>query len=97
MFQRLAREENVQVIVVGSAGYSRFHERMNPQMLSTTERFRREHRTAAKEFHFDWVDFDELLGGRGAKERYFMADGVHTDERAQRLVADAIIPPIARN
>ncbi len=81
---------------ISSAGFTLFHERMNPKMVAITGRFKREHRMAAKELHFDWVDFDGLLGGRGAKEPYFMPDGVHTDEHAQRLVADAMIPLIAR-
>ena len=96
VFQRLAREEEIQVIVVSSAGFSLYHERMNPRMKAITARFAVEHRRAAEEHRFDWLAFDELLGGRGAKEPYFLTDGVHTDEAGQRLVADAVIPLIVR-
>ena len=96
VFQRLARDESVHTIVLGGAGYALHHERMNPRMKSVTERFDAELRSAAEDHHFDWVSHAGVMGGRGAKERFIMSDGIHTDEAGQRLVADAVIPLIVR-
>ncbi|MEP7215609.1 MAG: hypothetical protein ABI782_05100 [Anaerolineaceae bacterium] len=94
VFQRLAREEDVQTIVLGGAGYTLHHERMNPGMRVITERFDAELLSAAQGHHFDWVSHAGVMGGRGTKERFFMSDGIHTDEAGQRLVADSMMPLI---
>ncbi len=96
VFQRLAREENMQTIVLGGAGYSRHHQTMNRGMAAIIARFDMELGSAAEEHHFDWVSHTGVMGGHDAKERLYLADGVHTDETAQRLAAEAMLSVIAQ-
>ncbi len=96
VIQRLAREESVQTIVFGGKGYTRYHETMNPKMRAIHDLFEAEIGRMAEAHHFDWVFHEALLGGPDAKDQFFLPDGVHCNERSHRLVADAIIPLIAR-
>ena len=91
---RLAREENVQTIVFGGKGYTRYHETMNPRMRAITDRFSVEVKQMAEDHRFDWLFHEALLGGPDARDRFFLPDGVHTNVRSHRLVADAMMPLI---
>ena len=94
IFQRLAREEDVQLIGLGGAGYTAYHERNYPRMREIVDLFAAELAAAAREHHIDWLVHEDLMGGPGVKEAFYMPDGVHTNEAAQRLVAEAMLPII---
>lgn len=96
VMRRLAREEDVHVTIAGGVGFSRFHERMNPGMRGATQMFAARLEEMALRHQFDWVSHEEVLGGRTLKEAFYLPDGVHTTEAAQRMLADAIRPLIER-
>jgi len=90
----LARAENVQTIVLGGVGYDVKHQRLNPSLNATQDQANLVFERMTREHRMDFLIHEQILGGRLAKERYYFADGVHTDERANRLAADAMLPLI---
>lgn len=88
----LAKSENLQTVVLGGAGYTRQHQRLNPLLLDLQAAATREFKRLAEHHHFDWLVHEVIMGGIEAKERFYFADGVHTNEESQRLVADAVTP-----
>jgi hypothetical protein len=93
-FDVLARAENVHTIILAGAGYTAEQTVLNPGWPKLQARIHGQLESAARSHHFDWLVHEELLGGRSAKETYYHADGVHTDERSNLLVAQALLPLI---
>lgn len=90
----LARHEDVRTIVLGGAGFTGEIPRLNPGIGSALAEMQVQLRESALRYRFDWLDHEELLGGATAKLPFFHRDGMHTDERSQQLVAEAIAPLI---
>ncbi len=88
----LARAENVETIVLSGPGYTMQHAALNPKMLELQAKATVELKRSAERHHFAWESHEALMGGVGAKDRYFLADGVHTGVEAHRVVAEAIGP-----
>lgn len=86
----LARHEDVWTIVLGGAGFTGEIPRLNPGIEVVLEDVQVRLRESALRYRFDWLDHEELLGGGTAKLPFFHPDGMHTDERSQRLVTEAI-------
>ena len=86
----LARAEDVETIILGGAGYTLQHQRMNPRLNELQDRSTDEFRRMAERHRFGFVSHEALLGGRERKERFYQQDGVHTGEESNRLVAEAI-------
>lgn len=86
----LARAEDVETIILGGAGYTLQHQRMNPRLNELQDRSTEEFRRMAERHRFGFVSHEALLGGRSRKEPYYLRDGVHTGVESNRLVADAI-------
>ncbi len=95
-FDVLARAENVHAIVLGGAGYSPAVENESPGWGGLQGEITGRLKLAALEHHFDWLVHEELLGGPEDKLAYFHPDGIHTDERSQQMVAEALLPLITR-
>ncbi|MBK9546645.1 MAG: hypothetical protein IPO51_12540 [Dehalococcoidia bacterium] len=93
-FSVLARAENVHTIVLGGASYTRQLAHLNPRLYETQAEVGRTLRAAALERHFDWILHEDLLGSGETRLGFFQPDGVHTDERSQRLVAEALLPVV---
>jgi hypothetical protein len=93
-FDVLARAEIVHTILLAGAGYTAEQTVLNPGWPKLQARIHGQLESAARSHHFDWLVHEELLGGRSAKETYYHADGVHTDERSNLLVAQALLPLI---
>lgn len=93
-FSTLARAEDVQTLVLAGAGYSAEQTRLNPRWPALQDQINARLQAATVSHHFEWLVHEELLGGRDAKQPFYFADGVHTDERSQQLVADALLPLI---
>ena len=93
-FSTLARAEDVQTVVLAGAGYSAEQTRLNPRWPALQDEIHTRLRTAAVSHRFEWLVHEELLGGRDAKQPFYFADGVHTDERSQEVVAVALLPLI---
>lgn len=93
-FNTLARAENVHTLILGGVGYSSEQTRLNPSWPVLQDQIQARLRAAAVGHHFEWLAHEELLGGRQAKEHYYYPDGVHTDERSQKVVADTLLPLI---
>lgn len=91
-FRVLARAENVHTIILGGASYAPALSRLNPRIDEMQDEVHARLKRTAEEHHLDWLLHEELLGGRQAKLTYYLADGVHTDERSQTLVAAAVLP-----
>lgn len=88
----LARAEDVHTIVLSGPGYTMHHARLNPKMLELQANATVELRRMAERHHFAWESHEALMGGVGVKDRYFLADGVHTGVEAHRVVAEALGP-----
>lgn len=86
----LARHEDVRTIVLGGAGFTGEIPRLNPGIEVVLEDVQVRLRESALRYRFDWLDHEDLLGGGTAKLPFFHPDGMHTDERSQRLVTEAI-------
>ena len=93
-FDSLARSEDVQTIIFGGLGYGPELQRLNPRLNDLQDEFHRLLRARAEEHHFGWVVHEEILGGRQGKLRYMQRDGVHSNEQAQVLAANAVLPLI---
>jgi hypothetical protein len=92
----LARHEDVRTIILGGAGYTGDVVRLNPGMEASQERMQSQLRELALRHRFDWLSHEELLGGPAGKLPFFQGDGIHTDERSQLRVAEAIAPLLDR-
>lgn len=91
----LARHEDVRTIILGGAGFTREVGRLNPGFDSEERKIQERLRDLALSHRFAWLVHEDLLGGPAGKARFFLSDGMHTDEHSQRLVADAILPMVA--
>jgi hypothetical protein len=91
-FAVLARAEDVETVILGGAGYTLQHARMNPRLNELQDRSTEEFRRMAGHHHFGFLSHEALLGGRQHKEPYYHPDGVHTGEESNRIVADALAP-----
>jgi lysophospholipase L1-like esterase len=91
-FRLLARREQTHTIVFGGLGYGTELQRLNPRLNELQDRFHQLILATAAEYHFEWVIHEEILGGRQRKLRYLQRDGVHSNEAAQRLAAEAVLP-----
>lgn len=91
-FRVLARREQTHTIVFGGLGYGTELQRLNPRLNELQDRFHALILATASEYHFESVIHEEILGGRQGKLRYMQRDGVHSNEAAQRLAAEAVLP-----
>ena len=89
---RLARVEGLHTIIGGGIGYTAETRRKNPNMDALQNMLQDRFRELAALHRFDWLSQEAVLGGPGAKEKYYNSDGIHTDERSQRLFAEALLP-----
>ena len=88
--------EDVQSIVIGGAAYTDAVWRVNPGSERKQDECDAQFRAMALEHRFEWVSHQELLGGPQNKLPFYQPDGVHTDERSNRLVAEALLPLLLR-
>lgn len=91
-FAAVARRERTQAIVIGGAAYTDAIWRLNPGSDVLEAACNEALRRSALTHHFDWVFHEELLGGRGGKASFYMADGCHTLQPAHTLLAAALAP-----
>ena len=90
-FRAIAQQEDVHGIAIGGAAYTSTVWRMNPGAEAQQEVLNAGFHEAAIRHHLDWFSHETLLGGPKSKLPYYHKDGVHTDERSHRLVANPVV------
>ena len=91
-FDQLARVEDLHTIVGGGIGYIGEIRRLNPGIDAAQASLQRRFRELAEGHRFDWLSHEAVLGGPALKDQYYFPDGMHTDERSQKLFAEALLP-----
>ncbi|MGI8926431.1 MAG: GDSL-type esterase/lipase family protein [Tepidiformaceae bacterium] len=92
--RRLAREEGLHIVVVGGTRFSAMHQRLNKGLVDQIDRFKESIRTVVEEHRLNWVD-NETVFGAVDRATLYLADGIHRSELGHRLLADALLPPLA--
>lgn len=93
-FLAVARREDVHGIVVGGAAYTDAVWRLNPGAEQAQARMDTRFAASARDHRLDWISHQALLGGPAHKLPYYEPDGVHTDARSHRLLAEAIVAAV---
>ena len=93
-FLTIARREDLHGIVVGGAAYTDAVWRLNPGAEQAQARMDARFEASTREHRLDWISHQALLGGPARKLPYYQADGVHTDARSHRLLAEAIVAAV---
>jgi lysophospholipase L1-like esterase len=93
-FMAIARREDLHGIVVGGAAYTEAVWRVNPGAERLQSLMDTQFEAAAREHRLDWISHQALLGGPAHKLPYYQDDGVHTDARSHRLLAEAVVERI---
>jgi hypothetical protein len=91
----LARHEEIHTIVFGGLGYGPVLQRLNPRLNELQDALHQALYARVLEHRFDWLIHEDLLGGREAKVAFMQRDGVHSNEAAQQIAADAVLALIA--
>ena len=87
ILHQLARDENLQVVVMGGSRLGAAVQSATPGMTNAIIRFATEMEHVARSHRFVWFDTETSVAGPG-RESLFLADGVHrTAEGHQRLAA----------
>ncbi len=90
ILRRLARQEHLEVLLLGAAPHAGPARRENRNEAKIIERFHRDIRVACERHHYAFVDkipaFKE--GGYDAK---FYPDGIHNNELGHRAMSDAML------
>lgn len=87
----LARQESMEVIVMGGNRLSGWIQREKPQLSRQVETLRETLETFCREHHFQWFNTETALLG-GQRERSFLPDGVHRNAEAHRHFANLVLP-----
>lgn len=95
ILRRLAREEDLQVVVVLGVRMSHRYHVMVPHLDEGLDRFEEIMRPIAAEHHFGWVDNDAVLRAAGDPEQFYLPDGRHRNAAGHRLLADALVAALA--
>ncbi len=91
LLRRLAREENLDVIVLGAARHARIASRENRQERSLIARFHKEITGECARLHFAFVDKEKAYDATGDYASTFYADGIHNNELGHRIQADVLL------
>ncbi|MGI8926430.1 MAG: SGNH/GDSL hydrolase family protein [Tepidiformaceae bacterium] len=92
LIRRLAREEQLPVVIMGGGGYGQEFHRLNRGMASVIEETRSAIREVALSCHFAWIDQEAALEAAGDRESFYGPDGVHRTVEGHRAVHDALLP-----
>lgn len=95
VIRRLAREEDLHVVVIGGVRFGRRYHELNPGLGDIVDRYKEVMRCVTLDHRFAWVDNQSALEAAGDPEQFYLADGRHRDARGHRLLAEALIPVIA--
>lgn len=91
LLRRLAREEHLEVIVLGAARHARVAGRENRQERALIARFHREIEAECARLHFAFVDKEKAYEATGDYASTFYADGIHNNELGHRIQADVLL------
>lgn len=94
ILHRLAREENLQVIVMGGSRLSDEIQRLNPGMVEKVDQFASELRQVTETHRLTWFNTEASVAGRDRASLFF-PDGVHRTPEAHRRLADMLLPVVA--
>ncbi len=91
--ERLAREEEIQVVVIGSFPFTEAIEARNPKAGPVRESFNRRISAVCRKHHVEWVD-PEFISSLDVEALY--SDSLHFTEAAHRLVAAEVGQTLTR-
>lgn len=92
--RRLAREEDLQVVVMAGARLSNRLHLLDDTMVNMIDQFREEVRQLTEDHRFVFFDTESTVEGPD-RESYFQDDGVHRNPSGHRRIADMVLPVIA--